>query len=87
VDPRDRWAGVLTKNPQRLGELELLEKEAKAAAGQSASRDALAKRFATLDSQLAGAARESVAHDIAGWLPTLAERFPILKDIVLGKPP
>jgi hypothetical protein len=22
-----------------------------------------------------------------GWLPTLAERFPILKDIVLGKPP
>jgi hypothetical protein len=84
LDPRMRWARVLVDDADAMGKLERMErKAAESARGTMASRDIVAKEFATLDDQLARAGRRSLARQIANYLPTLAERFPILKTFAL----
>jgi hypothetical protein len=81
-----RWAKVLVHDPEAMGKLERLEqKAAEAARGTMPSRDVIAREFATLDEQLARSGLQGLARELAAWLPTLTERFPILKTLILDE--
>jgi hypothetical protein len=68
-----------------LDTLTTIEQDAaKLAPGDDAGLEALAKRAAALDNDLARAALRIRAQKIAAWLPTMAEAYPALKDNPLG---
>jgi hypothetical protein len=83
TEMRARYSEVLASDEgntmfERLRQIEA--DAAKLAPTDEAGLDALAKRAAALDDDLATIALRARARKIAGWLPTLAESYPVLKE-------